>query len=282
MSHVPRLQALFMCLLIAISGRLYAQDGVVLIDQTHALIGNVTPGDAPGFPVTISQSGSYRLDSNLILPNAIISAIQITAPDVTLDLNGFSIIGPVVCTQDPLGFASCPSPGKAVGVSAGDDQTPGPRSITVRNGSVRSMSFTGIQITGDGSMVERVKSDGNFRAGFDVNGTVSESSATGNGFDGIVALTVRNSTSVKNRRFGIEIRAPGGFVTGNVAMLNGNQGITAANSTITGNTSTFNQGTGIIADCPSVVTENTAVQNGQNNIETVGDGCVVVNDVTFP
>jgi hypothetical protein len=271
-----------MCLLIAISGTLYAQDGVTLIDQTSALTGNVTPGDAPGFPVTISRSGSYRLGSNLILPNAITSGIQITAPNVTLDLNGFSIIGPGVCTQDPLGFATCPTPGQAVGVSAGDDQTPGPRSITVLNGSVRGMTFTGIQLTGDGSTVERVKSDGNFRAGFDVNGTVSESSATGNGFDGIVALTARNNTSVKNRRFGVEVRTLGGLVTGNIAMLNGNQGITAAESTITGNTSTFNQGAGILADCPSVVAENTAVQNAQNNIETVNDGCVLVNDVTFP
>jgi hypothetical protein len=63
-SHVP---------LIAISGRLFAQDGVVIIDQTRAIAGNVTPGDVPGVPVTISRSGSYRLDSNLILPNASIS-----------------------------------------------------------------------------------------------------------------------------------------------------------------------------------------------------------------
>ncbi len=38
-----------------------AVDGVVLIDQNRALAGNVTPGDTPGFPVTISLSGSYRL-----------------------------------------------------------------------------------------------------------------------------------------------------------------------------------------------------------------------------
>jgi hypothetical protein len=72
-----------------------AVDGLVLIDQNHALAGSVTPGDAPGFPVTISQAGSYRLASNLTVP-AGVDAIQITANDVTIDLNGFSIIGPGV------------------------------------------------------------------------------------------------------------------------------------------------------------------------------------------
>ena len=38
----------------------WAVDGVILIDQTKALAGNVTPGDTPGFPVTISLPGSYR------------------------------------------------------------------------------------------------------------------------------------------------------------------------------------------------------------------------------
>jgi hypothetical protein len=35
--------------------------GVVLIDQSRALAGNVTPGDNSGFPVTISQPGTYQL-----------------------------------------------------------------------------------------------------------------------------------------------------------------------------------------------------------------------------
>ena len=72
-----------------------AVDGLVLIDQNHALAGSVTPGDAPGFPVTISQAGSYRLASNLTVP-AGVNAIEITANDVTIDLNGFSIVGPGV------------------------------------------------------------------------------------------------------------------------------------------------------------------------------------------
>src|SRR5438477_1054895 len=77
----------------------FAVDGVLLIDQNRALAGNVTPGDTPGFPVTISQSGSYRLSGSLTVPDMNTTAIQITADNVTLDLNGFSIIGPVACTN---------------------------------------------------------------------------------------------------------------------------------------------------------------------------------------
>lgn len=70
----------------------HAVDGVVLLDQNKALAGNVTAGDAPGFPITISQSGSYRLDGNLTVPFGG-TAIVVTAPNVTIDLNGFTISG---------------------------------------------------------------------------------------------------------------------------------------------------------------------------------------------
>ena len=70
-----------------------AVDGVILIDQNKALAGNVTPGDTAGFPVTISQPGSYRLSSNLTVPSGQ-SAITITVPNVTIDLNGFSMTTP--------------------------------------------------------------------------------------------------------------------------------------------------------------------------------------------
>ena len=88
-------------MLAAISSSLYAVDGVVLIDQKLARAGNVSPGDTPGFPVTISQPGSYRLSENLIVADAATTAIHITADNVTLDLNGFSIIGPTICTPNP-------------------------------------------------------------------------------------------------------------------------------------------------------------------------------------
>jgi len=61
--------------LTAVAVPAYAVDGVVLINQSVALSGNVTPGDTPGFPVTISAPGSYRLSSNLIVPDGNTTAI---------------------------------------------------------------------------------------------------------------------------------------------------------------------------------------------------------------
>ncbi len=84
--------------ILTLEGFAYAQktddDGVRIITQKRAGQGNVTTGDTPGFPVTISESGSYRLGSNLIVPDADTTAIDITAGNVVVDLNGFSILGP--------------------------------------------------------------------------------------------------------------------------------------------------------------------------------------------
>jgi hypothetical protein len=64
---------------------------ITQINQAHALAGSVTPGDPPGFPVTISLPGSYELTSNLEVPAASAHAIEITASHVTVNLNGFLI-----------------------------------------------------------------------------------------------------------------------------------------------------------------------------------------------
>jgi len=42
-----------------------AVDGVIEINQAKAKAGAVTAGDTPGFPVTISAAGSYRLTGDL-------------------------------------------------------------------------------------------------------------------------------------------------------------------------------------------------------------------------
>ena len=47
-----------------------ALDGEVLIDQTRAGTGGITPADDPGFPITISRLGKYKLTSNLSVRRA--------------------------------------------------------------------------------------------------------------------------------------------------------------------------------------------------------------------
>ncbi len=67
-----------------------AVDGVILITQANAQAGNVIQGDKPGFPVTISRSGSYKLAGNLTGTNNGLDIIEITADNVTLDLKKLS------------------------------------------------------------------------------------------------------------------------------------------------------------------------------------------------
>ena len=131
-----RRRMILLCFLTGICSGLHAVDGVVLINQASALAGNVTEGDGPGFPVIISRSGSYRLISDLVVSSDV-TAIRITAPNVTLDLNGFSIIGPGGCTAQPQGLPICLPPGQGVGIQTGSDSTVGPSSVKVLNGFAR-------------------------------------------------------------------------------------------------------------------------------------------------
>ncbi|MGH6646790.1 hypothetical protein [Aquabacterium sp.] len=100
--------------LIASGSAAFAQ---AVINQNMAVAGNVTPGDTAGFPVTLSQPGSYKLTSNLFVPEGS-AGVHITAANVTLDLNGFSIIGPSTCTRvSNTKVVTCPYTSSFAGVA---------------------------------------------------------------------------------------------------------------------------------------------------------------------
>src|SRR5215472_16787685 len=79
-----------------IASSAYAVDGVLEINQVCATGPGCFPGDSAGLPVTITTAGSYRLTSNLTVPNATTDGIDVNADNVTIDLNGFIILGPCV------------------------------------------------------------------------------------------------------------------------------------------------------------------------------------------
>ncbi|MHC4631817.1 MAG: hypothetical protein ACYS9C_11190, partial [Planctomycetota bacterium] len=59
--------------------------------------GPVLQSDAqpiPNLPYTISESGSYCLTQNLIHTDQLTNAIEVNADNVTIDLCGYSLIGP--------------------------------------------------------------------------------------------------------------------------------------------------------------------------------------------
>ena len=214
---------------------------VVSIDQKSAQTGKITEGDAPGFPVTISEPGSYRLQSNLVVKEASVTVIEITANDVTIDLAGFSIVGPNTCAGTPV---ECTVSGGGIGVKAVADAGPSPENVRVMNGTVRGMGGHGIRLIGNGTVVERVHAVSNGGPGIVVGqGTIIDSVAMLNGSGAAVVGLIVRGTVAMNNVFGIFIR-PGGVATGNSAIANA--------------------ATGLSVQCPAVVVGNSTSNNGTN------------------
>jgi len=94
-------------LLGLLAGALHAGDGVLEINAACQSAGCFS-GDDPGPPVQITQPGSYILTSNLSV-NVNTTAILIESDNVTLNLNGFMLSGPVFCSGYP---ATCTQSGR--------------------------------------------------------------------------------------------------------------------------------------------------------------------------
>lgn len=120
----------------------FATDGVLEISE-HCVAEGCFSGDAPGYPVEIANPGSYKLTTDLVRDSSNLTAhhILITADRVTLDLNGFSIVGPVTCSVAGDIVTSCASTGAGAGVFASSR-----RYTTVRNGSIVGTAGCGIEV----------------------------------------------------------------------------------------------------------------------------------------
>lgn len=243
----------------------FASDGQIEINQVSAIAGGVTPGDAPGFPVTLSQPGSYRLTGDLVVPNASATGIDITTSDVTLDLGGFTIRGP---NSWPIGGA-CTGIGSSMGIRAPAAGTSG---LIVRNGRVRGMGNIGIYLYGaPNSRVEAVIAEQNCGVGIwvGISGFVSDSQARRN-LEGIIVESggrVRDCIADANELLGIY--AEGGVVTGSVATSTTN-GVGIGFGSSFGGVAMGNVGQlnyrGIEALRGAVITNNLAARNSNAGI----------------
>lgn len=243
---------IYLLLLLLLGASAPAFAAVTAINQTKAINGNVTPGDAAGFPVTLSRRGSYRLDGNLTVPNENITAINVTANNVSIDLNGFAILGPTVCTGSPVTSCSRPT-GSGNGVNA-----PSRTGTVVINGQVRGLGNIGLNL-GTDSRVEGVTalSNGNIGIVATFGNTVTGNTTNFNRSVGISASGAI-SENTANSNGGIGIDANASTVTGNTANSNG-VGISGFGSTVIGNTVNFNQVFGISAN--GAVLDNQASNN---------------------
>ena len=106
----------------------FGVDGVVLINQSSVLA-------AGGFPYVISTPGTYRLAGNLTVPSANTTAIMITTSNVTIDMNGFSIFGPTICSGASFAVTTCNPAGSGAGIHLSVGLSIG-SGITVANGNV--------------------------------------------------------------------------------------------------------------------------------------------------
>lgn len=200
--------------LLGVASTVSAADGQTVINQSKAQAGKVTPGDAAGFPVTLSRSGSYVLSSNLTVP-ADKTGILIAANDVTIDLNGFKIA------------ASGPE-GVSIGSGIGPDAFRSGRGVVIRNGTITNFAAgINLQFFHD-TVVEEIRAYNNTEPGFALGprSVVSGNVVSGNGT-------------------GIAVGS-GSLVSGNHVSSNAGRGILVdCPSNIVGNTSVFNLGADI-------------------------------------
>lgn len=210
---------------LAAPGR--AADGVLELDPACAAVGCFL-GDAPGYPIEITLPGSYKLTGNLDVrsaPNApAVEAIEIFAPAVTLDLAGFLVIGPVVCSGSP---PSCAPDAPAAGIHLFDDAD----AAVVRNGVVSGFGY-GVYTNGptDFARIESVvtwsnRYEGIFAGG--VGAQVVGVTAFQNGRRGVwvgQAASVRRSSIARNGQEGI-LAGPDGLFVDNTLYDNGLNGV---------------------------------------------------------
>lgn len=209
---------------------LAAEDGVVDIDQARALAGGVTPGDNPGWPVLITKSGHYRLTSDLVVAAPQTGrVISISADNVTLDLNGFTIQGPNTCQRNAGGVFFC-----TAAVSGGYGVESRAVGTHLRNGRISGMGDRGVVFgysSAGGGVVDNVHASHNAGGGIYVPfGSVRDSSARFNGNSGITLegnASVHNSRSEGNRFDGFTLFGPGIVAIGLVATANGSCGVRA-------------------------------------------------------
>ena len=267
---------------------LAASVGLLIVGAWTADAGDLNPPPGPiqptnrvqlnaqavTLPLTITQSGSYVLTSDLTGVTGQVG-VFVEADDVTIDLNGFALIGVA---------------GSLHGISS---PATGIKNLAVRNGVVRDWGSTGVNAffasssqfenlrvsdnglngiaVSSGSTVTGCTADGNASSGITTGSTtrfactITRCTARNNGASGIIASNgsvVRDCAAEGNGIHGIAAFS-GAQVSNCAAQSNGGSGFTAeTGSTIRGCTSTLNTANGIQVAEACRVEDNTCHANG--------------------
>ena len=198
-------------------------------------------------PITIDEPGSYYLAQDLGPAPADTNGITINTRPVTIELNGFSLIGA----------------GKATG-SSGDGISAGTHldSLVVRNGTVRSWRNNGIGFSNTNSVVCKnlcCRDNGNNGIYVYQDSIVEKCICIGNGLHGIEAFMAC-------------------IFKDNVCKSNNSNGMNFSGSIATGNLSRYNEGIGISCGAGSFLSENQSCSNLSHGIEN-SYYCRIVNNL---
>jgi len=222
-------------------------------------------------PYTISQPGMYRLSGTLSLATQDVNGITITAENVTLDLNGQSLIGP----------------GKTAGTTGSGIYIGGVNrhNFTIHNGIIRDWRLDGV----NASEAHNVQ--------------IEALHCYNNGDDGMsvgIQCLIKDNTCTYNGDMGID--AAGGYISGNTCSNNGGSGISGnIGSTIINNTCNFNELAGILGSFNGIVSGNTCSGNTLDGIKVysgsttrgntcsdndgdgieVGHNCMIIENACF-
>jgi len=235
----------------------FAVDGVVLINQATVVASG-------GFPYQITQPGSYRLSSDLVVSGST-NAINITTSNVTLDLNGFTITGP----------------GAYSGVYGISDNGTSPVAIAIRNGSLSGWTFAVNLSTCNYCSVQQLSVHGGGSGIYAGTGALISGNILTGGNGGTAISTgpdaLITADTVSGFATGIQAGA-NSTVSGNASAGNSYGIYVVANSTVSGNTTANNLVYGIEATCPLNLVGNTALANTMANIYQNGSGCTLFNN----
>ncbi len=212
----------------------------------------------------ISQSGSYYLTGN-ITGTTDKHGIEIDASNVTIDLNGYSLIGP----------------GKAVG-SAGHGvyASNSYSNIVVLNGHSFNWRQKGIYLLSENSRAQNINAFNNGSIGIEVGNAsiVKNCICQSNGGDGIntgarsiISYCVAKSNSLAGIAAG-----NGSTIIGCVVSANYEGIACSRNCSVIDCSSSYNSDTGIYGSSGSSIVNCSAVENGYHGIE-VSNGSVVSN-----
>jgi len=218
-------------------------------------------------PLTINVPGSYYLVEDANSPP---TAITVNADNVTIDLMGYSLIGP----------------GKTSGTNYGIFMS-GRKNVEIRNGTIRRFSTYGIyenNSSGNGHRVIDVRVFSNGDSGIWLEGSshlIRGCAATDNyigiGINGGIGCTITNNTVYANSFHGIWGTSRSN-VTSNTVYTNGGSGISIGpGCTVTGNTVYANGLSSIWGSSGSTLTGNTVNANNQSDVTSYA-GILVIDD----